>query len=69
MFKRGNRSDCSNYCGIELMSLAGKILDHILFNRLTSPAEEVLPEFQCAFRSFRGIIDIIFVARQLQEKL
>ena len=31
-------------------------------------AEEILPESQCEFRSARSTIDMIFCARQLQEK-
>ena len=31
---KGENSDCSNYQGITLHSIAGKILAHILWNRL-----------------------------------
>ena len=30
--------------------------------------QDLLPESQCSFREGRGMIDMIFVTRQLQEK-
>ena len=63
------KSDCSNYRGITLLSIAGKILAHILLNRLIPViAQENMPESQCGFRSNRGTVDMIFVLRQIQEK-
>ena len=63
IFKKGDKSDCGNYRGISLLSIAGKILARILTNRLQPIAES-----QCGFRSLRGTVDMIFSARQLQEK-
>ena len=68
LFKKGNRSDCGNYRGISLLSTAGKILARLLQNRLSPVAEQILPESQCSFRPSRGTIEMIFAARQLQEK-
>ena len=66
---KGEKSDCSNYRGITLLSIAGKVLARILLNRLVpSIAEECLPESQCGFRANRGTTDMVFVLRQLQEK-
>ncbi|KAK2160295.1 hypothetical protein NP493_1657g00052 [Ridgeia piscesae] len=62
-------TDCGNYRGISLLSIAGKILARILLNRLsTHIPPEVLPETQCGFRGRRSIVDMIFCLRQLQEK-
>ena len=66
-FKKGDRMSCGNYRGISLLCIAGKIFARILLGRLLQLAEEILPESQCGFRP-RGTIDMIFCARQLQEK-
>ena len=68
IFKKGDRSICGNYRGISLLSIAGKIFTRILFNRLLIISEKIQPELQCGFRASRGTIDMIFCARQLQEK-
>nr|VZI47501.1 unnamed protein product [Spirometra erinaceieuropaei] len=45
------------------------IFARILFNRLNNHLEQgLLPERQCGFRHHRGTTDMIFAARQLQEK-
>jgi hypothetical protein len=46
----------------------GKIIAKILQTRLLHLTVEVLPESQCGFRPNRGTSDMIFAARQLQEK-
>ena len=52
------------------MSVAVKLLARVLLNRLNEHLEQsgLLPESQCGFRKNRGTIDMIFTARQLQEK-
>ena len=67
--RKGNRHVCDNHRGISLLSIAGKILARVLLNRLNRHLEDgLLPESQCGFRSGRGTVDMIFAARQLQEK-
>nr|VZI33443.1 unnamed protein product [Spirometra erinaceieuropaei] len=52
-----------------LLNIAGKIFARILLNRLNNHLEQgLLPESQCGFRRHRGTTDMIFAARQLQEK-
>ena len=66
---KSEKSDCSSYRGITLLSIAGKILARVLLNRLIPAiAEDILPESQCGFRANRGTADMIFVLRQIQEK-
>ncbi|XP_035672024.1 uncharacterized protein LOC118413014 [Branchiostoma floridae] len=66
---KGEKSDCSNYRGVTLLSIAGKILARVVLDRLIPTiAEENLPESQCGFRANRGTADMIFVMRQIQEK-
>jgi len=66
--RKGDRRDCGNHRGISLLSIAGKILARILVMRIGTVAESIQPESQCGFRSGRGTIDMIFAARQIQEK-
>lgn len=67
--RKGNRQSCDNHRGISLLTIAGKILARVLLNRLTQHMEDgYLPESQCGFRKGRGTVDMIFAARQLQEK-
>ncbi|BHF72040.1 hypothetical protein SprV_0401510300 [Sparganum proliferum] len=54
---------------ISLLNIAGKIFARVLLNRLNNHLEQgLLPESQCGFRRHRGTTDMIFAARQLQEK-
>ena len=67
--RKGNRQCCDNHRGISLLCIAGKILARVLLNRLLAHLEDgLLPESQCGFRKARGTTDMIFAARQLQEK-
>ena len=66
---KGEKSSCDNHRGISLLSIAGKILAKIILNRLNDHfVDEIVPESQCGFRKNRGTADMIFAARQLQEK-
>ena len=68
--RKGNPQVCDNHRGISLLSIAGKILAKFLLNRLNAHLDQagLIPESQCGFRKDRGTIDMIFTARQLQEK-
>nr|VZI26339.1 unnamed protein product [Spirometra erinaceieuropaei] len=67
--RKGNRQVCDYHRGISLLNIAGKIFARILLNRLNNHLEQGhLPESQCGFRRHRGTTDMIFAARQLQEK-
>ena len=68
--RKGNPQVCDNHRGISLLSIAGKILAKILLGRLNAHLDQagLIPESKCGFRKDRGTIDLIFTARQLQEK-
>ena len=68
--RKGNPQVCDNHRGISLLSVAGKILAKILLNRLNAYLDKagIIPESQCGFMKERGTKDMIFTARQLQEK-
>lgn len=65
---QGDRKVCGNYCGISLLSIAGKIFARILRARLQAIAENVILKSQCGFHASCGTINEIFCARQLREK-
>ena len=68
--RKGNPKGCDNHKGISLLSIAGKILAKILLNHLNFHLDQkrLIPESQCGFRKDRGAKEMIFTARQLQEK-
>ena len=67
--QKGNRQACDNHRGISLLCIAGKVLARIFLNRLIEYLENgLLRESQCGLRKERGTIDMVFAARQLQEK-
>jgi hypothetical protein len=49
IYKKGDKTDCSNYRGISLLSTTYKILSNILLSRLTPYAEEITGDHQCGF--------------------
>ena len=63
------KSDCSNYRGITLLSTVGKILAHVLLSRLTPIlVEENTLGSQCGFHAKQSNTDMIFVFRHIQKK-
>ena len=66
---KGNKSSGDNYRGNSLLSISGKILSKAILSRLnTHLLDETVPESRCGFRKNRRTVDIIFAARQIQEK-
>jgi hypothetical protein len=68
IYKKGDKTDCSNYRGISLLSITYKILSNILSSRLTPYAEEITGDHQCGFQRNRSTTDHIFSIRQILEK-
>ena len=68
IYRKGGKTDCSNYRGISLLSTAYTILSNIRLSRLTPYAEEVIGDHQCGFRRSRSIADRILCIRQILEK-
>ena len=57
--KTREKSNCTNYCGITLLSTVGKRLARILLSRLIpSIIDGYTPESHCGFRANRGTTDI-----------
>jgi hypothetical protein len=47
--KNSDKTACSNYRGISLLSISYKILSNILLSRLTPYADEIIGDYQCGF--------------------
>jgi hypothetical protein len=66
--KKGDKTECSNYRGLALLSTSYKILSNILLARLTPYADEIIWNHQCGFRRNRSTTDKVFYIRQILEK-
>jgi hypothetical protein len=67
VYKKGDKTDCSNYRGISILSTAYKILSNILLSRLTPYTEEITGDHQCGFQHKTSTTDHIFCIRQILE--
>ena len=67
VYKKGDKTDCSNYRGILVLLTVYKILAKILLSMLTPYAEEIIGDHQCGFRRNRST-DHLFCIRQILEK-
>jgi hypothetical protein len=47
--KKGDKTDCNNYCGISLLSTSYKNLLNILPSRLSPYIDEIITDHQCGF--------------------
>ena len=66
--KKGNRTECSNYCTIAPISHASKVMLKILQARLQHYVNHELPDVQAGFRKGRGTRDQIANIRWIIEK-
>ena len=65
ILKKGSRSDMTNYRGISLLSVVGKVFAVVLNRRVIEWSEGVLVEEQFGFRPGRGCRDPLFVLREI----
>jgi hypothetical protein len=68
IYKKGDKTNCSNYRSITLLSNTHKILSNTLLSRLTKNAEEIVADHKCGFRRKRSTTGHIFCIRQALEK-
>jgi len=69
VYKKGDKTGCSNYKGISLLPSAYKILSNILLSMLTVYAEEITGDHQCGFLRKRSATDQIFRIPQILNTL
>ena len=67
IFKKGDQRVCSNYRGITLLSLPGKVYARVLEKRVRSIVEPQIEEEQCGFRPGRGTVDQLFTLARVLE--
>jgi sorting nexin-29 len=65
---KGDKTDCSNYRGISLLSSSYNILSDILLSRLISYAYAIFGDHQCGFRRNKSTTNKIIYIRQILEK-
>ena len=68
IYKKGYKTDCSNYGGMSVFSAVYKILSNTLLSRLTPYAEEIIGDRQGGFQRNRSTTDHIFCILQILEK-
>jgi hypothetical protein len=66
--KKGDKTDCSNFRGISLLSTSYKILFKVLLSRLIPYADEIIGDQQCGVQRNRSTTDHIFYILQILEK-
>ncbi|KAK3544536.1 hypothetical protein QTP86_015589 [Hemibagrus guttatus] len=69
LFKKGDRRVCSNYRGITLLSLPGKVYSRVLERRVGLLAEPRIQEEQCGFRPGRGTLDQLYTLHRVLKSL
>ena len=65
---KGDKKDCSNYRGISLSSVVGKIYGRELIEKVKNITNNLIGEEQCGFRDGRGCVDQVFTLKILAEK-
>jgi hypothetical protein len=65
IYKKGDKTDCSNYRGLSLLPTTHKILSGILYSRLTPYVDKIIGDHQCGFLHNRATIDDIFCILQI----
>ena len=64
--KKGSTMDCSNYRGISLLSIPGKVYARILESKLRKVADNQIEEHQSGFSTVKSVQEHIF--KQITEK-
>uniref|UniRef100_A0A8C9SX65 ribonuclease H n=1 Tax=Scleropages formosus TaxID=113540 RepID=A0A8C9SX65_SCLFO len=67
LFKKGDRRLRSNYRGITLLSLPGKVYAGVLERRIRPIVEPRIQEEQCGFRPGRGTLDQLYTLTRVLE--
>ena len=63
--KKGDLQQMTNYRGISLMSIAAKVYNKVLLNRIKKPIDKILRKNQARFRTGRSCIQQINILRRI----
>jgi hypothetical protein len=66
--KKGDLTRCTNWRGISLLSIPGKVMATVLLNRMRTAIDEILRPNQAGFRPGRSCCEQIFTLRQIVDK-
>ena len=66
--KKGDLSNCSNYRGITLLSVPGKVFNRIILERMKGEMDPWLRDQQAGFRPNRSCVDQIATLRIIVEQ-
>jgi hypothetical protein len=66
IFKKGNKQECSNYCGISIANMVGRVYGRLLKDRIEGKIVQM--EEQSGFRTGRSCTDNIFSLKNLLRK-
>jgi hypothetical protein len=61
VYKKDDKTNCSNYRGISLLSTSFKILANILLSVLSPYVEEIIGDYHCGFRHNKSTTAQIFL--------
>uniref|UniRef100_A0A8C6LI62 Reverse transcriptase domain-containing protein n=1 Tax=Nothobranchius furzeri TaxID=105023 RepID=A0A8C6LI62_NOTFU len=67
LFKKGDHRVCSNYRGITILSLPGKVYPGVLERRVHRIVEPQIQKEQCGFHPGRGTLDQLYTLRGILE--
>jgi hypothetical protein len=65
VYKKGNKTDWSNFRGISHLPTTYKILSNFLLSKLTPYTEEIVGDQECGFQCNRTTTDYIFSIHQI----
>ena len=65
---KGSKSDCGNYIGISLLSIAGKIFARVILNRLITVSEQNLQNEYCCVFDWNTMFMTVMLAENLNPR-
>jgi len=66
--KKGDQTNCSNWRGITLSSVPGKVFARILLNRMKDAVDQLFRQQQAGFRPRRSCMDQIYLIEANNRK-